>query len=260
MILAVLAYWGYNQSVTKTVPLTTLKNISTTTEHPSILQTEPNQKPAEENIQQQIAPEITQEEPDNTQQPISLTQLHFLQSCYNEIDCGYPNNDPRQVTYLIGQDIREELLSLLQRWQKNEIDSEELSQAAIESLNNPDGHVQQAAIEIFSELPTSQNHYTLMFKTLSESYNAKIIKQIMQETQRYSEEKTSAQIDQIFIQQLKTGAPYASQEVAKNLLPFINSNNFILYKETLISLPPKSRKSRLLKSTLEEFERLQTGG
>ena len=214
---------------------------------------------AEDQVQQPPQLDIIDDEPGA---PESLIQLHFLQSCYNSniIDCGYPNNDSRQTNYLIGQDIKSELQSLLDQWKGGGVDEKALSQAAIESIANPDGHVQQAALEILSNLPASQIHYNSILEILSASYNAKIIKQIMQEAQRYENENTSGNIDQIFIQQLKTGAPYASQEVAKNLLPFFNEYNIRSYKQTLNKLPTKTKKAQILKANIEEYERMRAGG
>ena len=214
---------------------------------------------AEDQVQQPPQLDIIDDEPGA---PESLIQLHFLQSCYDDniIDCGYPNNDPRQTSFLIGQDIKNELQSLLDQWKGGEIDEKVLSQAALESIANPDGHVQQAALEVLSELPTSQSHYNSMLETLAASYNAKIIKLIMLEAQRYKTEYALERLDQIYIQQLKTGAPYASQEVAKNLLPFFNEYNIGSYKQTLNELPAKTKKAQLLKANIEEYERMQASG
>ena len=222
----------------------------------------PSVRPIENTNKIPAANENNAKDHGSIQQPEELKQLYFLQSCYDEsiIDCGYPNNDPRQTSFLIGQDIKNELQSLLDHWNGGEIDEKVLSQAALESLANPDGHVQQAALEVLSELPPSQSHYNSMLETLAASYNAKIIKLIMLEAQRYKAENASGKSDQIFIQQLKTGAPYASQEVAKNLLPFFNEYNIGSYKQTLKKLSAKTKKAQILKANIEEYERMQAGG
>ena len=239
----------------------------TTTSSPSPHNQQPTKNKTKEDqkavikVKHQI-PNDSQPVDPQTEPSKALQQLRFIRSCYqsNDVDCNYSNNDPRQTSYLIGQDIKEELAALLQRWKNNEICSAELSQAAIESLSNPDGHVQEAALKILAELPISNDHHNAIVMLVSDSYNTKIIKQAMTEIQRYQDSGTIDQIDQVFIEQLKTGAPYASQEIAKNILPFINQNNIGYYQETLDQLPPQSKKAQLLKSNIEEYHLLNQGG
>lgn len=189
-----------------------------------------------------------------------LAQLRFLNSCYNAADCGYQDQDPRQVDYQIGQEISGELHDLMARWKNSEITETELEQAALDSLKNPDGHVQQAALDLLAQLPPSAEHFEAIIEITADNYDAMIVEQVMDELYRYMPQGYGAQIDQTFTKLITNGAPYASQTAAQNILPFLNPENISTYKDTLNSLPANTKKAKLLKGAIEEFELQQSGG
>lgn len=190
----------------------------------------------------------------------NLEQLRFLNSCYTGIDCGYQDHDPRQVDYQIGQEISDELRNLLSQWKNSEITETELEQAALDSLNNPDGHVQQAALDLLAQLPPSAKHFDAIIEITTENYDAMIVEQIMDELYRYIPQGYSAQIDQTFTDLITTGSPNAAQTVTQNIVPFLNNENIASYKDTLATLPANSKKAKQLKAAIEEFELQQSGG
>ncbi len=190
----------------------------------------------------------------------NLSQLRFLNSCYNDNDCGYQNQDPRQVDYQIGQEIKDELHNLMAMWKNSEITATELEQAALDSLNNPDGHVQQAALDLLAQLPPSAANFDAIIEITEDNYDAMIVEQLMDELYRYMPQGYGAEIDQTFTNLIITGAPYASQTAAQNIVPFLNPNNIDTYKDTLSKIPAGSKKAKLLKGAIEEFELQQSGG
>ncbi len=207
---------------------------------------------------QQIDQSETLNEPTSSED--NLSQLRFLNSCYNDNDCGYQNQDPRQVDYQIGQEIKDELHNLMAMWKNSEITATELEQAALDSLNNPDGHVQQAALDLLAQLPPSAANFDAIIEITEDNYDAMIVEQLMDELYRYMPQGYGAEIDQTFTNLIITGAPYASQTAAQNIVPFLNPNNIDTYKDTLSKIPADSKKAKLLKGAIEEFELQQSGG
>ncbi len=202
----------------------------------------------------------TIQQAEEKEQEDSLAQLRFLNSCYNDTDCGYQNQDPRQIDYQIGQEISGELHNLMAQWKNSEITETELQQAALDSLNNPDGHVQQAALDLLAQLPPTAAHFDAIISITEDNYDAMIVEQVMDELYRYMPQGYGAEIDQTFTNLIITGAPYASQAAAQNILPFLNPNNISTYKNTLSKIPANSKKAKLLKGAIEEFELQQSGG
>lgn len=129
---------------------------------------------------------------------------------------------------------------------------------ASDYLSWPDGHVQSAALSLLSALPTQPANVKLITTALQENFDAPLMRQAMQELQRYPANNNELQT--FFGHILQTGAMYASQEVAQGLLPFLTADNVAYYQQILTELDHQSKKAQLLQATLDEFGMQQSQG
>ena len=184
--------------------------------------------------------------------------LRELANCQETKTCPVDDSDPRASSYLLGQQLKEQLNDYAKLHADNKYYDEVTAQLTQEFLDYPDGHVQEAAIDLMSAQPANENNALTLITALGDGYDAKIMNQAMGELQRYPQ--LSEQSQQLFMDTLKTGAFYPAQEVAKNILPFLNANNIDSYKEVLASLSPKSAKARYLNAAIIEAQLRQSGG
>ena len=127
-----------------------------------------------------------------------------------------------------------------------------------EFLQFSDGHVQSAALDLMHAQAPNTESARVLIEALESSYDGKLMRQAMQELQRYPE--LDEQITALFTKHLQTGAFNLAQELAKNIGAFINANNLNYYKNLAGTLPPRSAKAKYLKTAILEAEYAMSGG
>jgi len=189
----------------------------------------------------------------------SLTdELSQLLHCDQNKSCPQDNSDPRASSILRGKLLSEKLDEYVDLHLQYDYFDQQSIELVKQFLNYPDGHVQQQAINLMSAQEPNLELASLLITELETSFDAKIVRQSLKELQRYPE--LSSEIQQLFYQVLTTGSFYAGEELATNILPYLNSSNLGFYTELADSLPQNSAKERALRSNIEEFLLRQSGG
>jgi hypothetical protein len=270
-VLAVTAITGfYLLSNSQNAELSPINQDATSTENtlasslnqPSkLIQANANIEPSAEKLKKK-ALKVTSKEAT----PIELAakrktlkqRLYDLQHCNKTDTCPVDNSDPRASDLLLGQQITDKLTQYTELHLENDYFDEEAAEMARDFINNPDGFVQEAALDLMSAMPPSPENAQALLDMLSDSYDAKIMNQAMKELERYPE--YTQQIDQLFAQSLQTGSFYVAQEIALNILPYLNDSNLQTYIDIANKLPQNSKRADALWSNIKEYQLRQTGG
>ncbi|MCF2947817.1 hypothetical protein L0668_06850 [Paraglaciecola aquimarina] len=191
--------------------------------------------------------------PETHAQRETLTQeLAELRNCKQTASCPIDDSDPRASSFLLAKQLSEKLQRYAELHSSNQYYDQQTAQITQDYLTYPDGHVQSAALDLMQEQAPNTESAKVLIDALQSSYDGKLMKQAMEELQRYPE--LEAAITELFTNHLQTGAFNLAQELAKNIDDFIHANNIEQYKALADSLPPRSAKSKYLKSAILEAE------
>lgn len=185
-------------------------------------------------------------------------KLFDLLHCNETNTCPVDNSDPRAADLLLGQQLTELLNDYTALHLENDYFDEEAAQMARELINNRDGFVQEAAIDLMSAMGKNTKNAQALLAALEKNYDAKIMNQAMKELSRYPE--LNQDIDQLFSQNLQTGSFYVAQEIALNILPYLNDGNIEHYIAVANKLPQNSKRADALWSNIKEYQLRQTRG
>jgi len=185
-------------------------------------------------------------------------ELMSLLHCHQNNNCPQDDSDPRASSILLGKILSEKLKQYTDLHLQYDFFDQQSIDLTKQFLTHSDGYVQQQAINLMSAQKPNLELASLLMTELENSFDAKIIHQSLKELQRYPE--LSDDIQQLFSTILTTGSFYAGEELATNILPFLNSSNISHFIAVADSLPQNSAKVRALRSNIEEFLLRQSGG
>jgi len=185
-------------------------------------------------------------------------ELHTLNNCEENQTCPEDNSDPRASSILKSKMLSNLLVQYRNLHIEQDYFDDETTQLTQAFLNNPDGHVQEQAINLMSVQVANSDSAKLLISALETSFDAKIMKQAMTELRRYPE--LEPEIQTLFSQTLKTGSFYVGQELANNILPFLSEDNIEHYRQLADELPANGVKAKALKSNIHEYQLKRTGG
>lgn len=187
-------------------------------------------------------------------------ELTRLEACSRTSSCGFKETDPRNAELETGRRIAAELRRLAESVTPGAATNAAAGEFARRYVEHPDGHVQEAALQIMSRMEPDPRNLDVTLRALKSTHDAGIFQQAMQEFQRYPDAAARRQIDEVLMTTLKTGGHYAGQQVAMDLLPLLSPANVARYQAVLAELPADSGKAKYLSRTLEEYQRRQSGG
>jgi len=186
------------------------------------------------------------------------SELQSLLHCRANQTCPEDDSDPRAGSILLGKLIATALHDYLQL----HLEQGYFDQASLDMVKNfvnyPDGHVQEEAINLMSQQQPDADTARALIDALKDSFDAKIIKQSMLELLRYPE--LTGEIQVLLQQSLVTGSFLVTQEIAANILPFLNTANIDSYISIANQLPVRSKRARYLNANIKEFQMRQSGG
>lgn len=192
------------------------------------------------------------------QEALLIDELMDLFHCKQNNNCPQDNSDPRASSILLGKKLSEKLKQYTDFHLQHDFFDQQSIDLTKQFLVHSDGYVQQEAINLMSAQEPNLELASLLITELENSFDAKIIHQSLKELQRYPE--LSSDIQQLFSSVLTTGSFYAGEELATNILPFLNSSNVNHFIAVADSLPQNSAKVRALRSNIEEFLLRQSKG
>ena len=194
--------------------------------------------------------EITKHVKDDEKEAI-LQSINRLLTCHKTQSCPVDNSDPRASEFLRRDKIVQAAQKLLG------YSGDDVAAMARRLLAYEDGYVQEMALNLLDSMDLDTRNVDAMLDALEKSYDAKIVKQIMHQLQRYSVDN---RFEVVFESLLTHGSIYAANTVARELLPFIQEDNIESYKAILHKLDANTKKAQLLKATLFEYEMQHSGG
>ena len=182
-------------------------------------------------------------------------EITKLEKCFKTYSCDFPNNDSKEYDLLIGQEIKNKILTLQNDVEKYSLIDPEISIIARNHLLSNDGHIKEASMRLLISQPTSEKNLNSILNNAINHHDSMIAEMAMNELSRYHNSKFSRIIDDYLQENLITGGHYTGQIIAKLLTPFLNEENINKYKGILIKLSPYSLKSKYLKSSIEDYSR-----
>lgn len=184
-----------------------------------------------------------------------LAEMRELWECYAAADCSVgEDTDPRAEYFATGERLADGMRTLVEQHRRHDIGDAELAAAAHEVLQYDSGPARAAAIEALGELPPADEHLNALVTVLDQHHDEKLFVLALPELQRYAEGGRRAEVDAFLQSNLRSGAHFPARTIARELGPFLIPENVAGYRALLEALPADSRRARLLRETLREYE------
>ncbi len=187
------------------------------------------------------------------------SELQDLNKCYTH-DCGNEKADARTEYFNLGQKIRQKLLQIQSVVEVDKVEEPHISKMAREFIENSDGHVQEAALDLMSTQEPSAENLQAILDHIIKGSDPELIHQALLELRRYPSVVDQETIRQTLAQVLLTGAPFVAQALAEKSELFINSQNIEFFEKLITQFDPQSLISVSLQSSLKEYRRKSTAG
>ena len=200
------------------------------------------------------APANAEAEKKKMREDISATH-----NCYQSQSCDFPQTDPRSYEFAVGRALTEKIKLFHNQFKNDPSTQRELVALAKQAIKIEDGFVQSAALDIFKDLPISEENLAAIEAGLQNNTDPVIAEKALNEMQRYIGTPQEAHMQSV-VQSMAGGAHFASQKVGENILPFINDKSFPAYQQLQKQLPAQSRVARDLATALREYRRQRSGG
>lgn len=187
--------------------------------------------------------------------------INNLKDCYEQPDaCGYPDDDPRMQSYLIGQDYKAALQNVAVLAQAGDLSFQQAADFAVNALTVLDGHVQFAALEVIEQLDEDPQFIFPILDMVIDSHDAKVTEMALTVLSKQPTAGYETQIDETLSATMTNGAPFVSEQVAKSILPFLSEQNIDRYVDLLLEIPSETATHRMLDVMVEEYALMQMGG
>lgn len=172
------------------------------------------------------------------------------------------NDDPRaEYDALIDgmvaalYDLRGEARAAISRGESPEIDPLAVGQAF---ARHPNDDVRVAALQILGDLPASPATLEAAQHVVKVSNSGEAVLvalDLLKRGQELESQQINQQITQTLLGALESGGFQVRDTVARELLPFLNSDNLPSFQRLLGQAPPRSRLAQYLKQNIEERQR-----
>ncbi len=174
--------------------------------------------------------------------------------CYTE-DCSTEEVHPRTAYHEAGQKIKAELIRLRDYVKQQNITDGEVSEIALEALENSDGHVQEVALGLLSTQPTAPENLEAILEKIVRGYDAELIAQALNELQRYNSAADEQRIRAVLAEEMLHGAPFVGQAIAKNISMFLNRDSVSFFESVIEKIVPGSIIYDSLRASIREYRR-----
>lgn len=195
--------------------------------------------------------------------PSKLTKtadrLSYYFNCLEFQQCeSIPSDDPRMYEITVGEHILEEIKILRKKNSLNKTEKDFM----IKALKMMNGHVQAEALKYFEHLPLSSENINHIVEGLNNSdYDVVLMQDAMPLLNRYFKQpETSGLVFEFVTKQISQGSYLSSEYFAKNLSTFLNEENLQEIERLVNDLPKEKSNLKYLKSAIENFKLMQSGG
>lgn len=189
-----------------------------------------------------------------------VQKIQSFNDCYASEKCAFPQTDPKSYEHGVGQAIRDALEEYRVKYGKDSKNTGEMTKLAQQFMPSTDEFVQEQALEMFTALPPSSENLQAITEALRDTSDPLLVDQAMNEMKRYIGTADEVRVHEYLRELLGRGGVFSSEAAAKRILSFINQNSYAGYEGLAQSLPSNSTTAQNLRTALEEYRRLQTGG
>ncbi len=172
-------------------------------------------------------------------------RLHALSNCY-ESGCVPENTEGRDRYFEIGQRIRKELIVMSRAVKKDHFQDEQISEIAREFLQNSDGHVKAAALELISTQSTSSENLQAILNGVILDSDPELIEQGFIQLSRYNYSYDRIQINQAVEETLLHGSPFVAQKIAEQIYSILDETSYPFYTQLASQLDDDSNVKNIL--------------
>jgi len=191
----------------------------------------------------------------------SLVQaIRSTKECYASEKCDFPQTDSKSYEIAVGQSLKSLLADYRAKYGTDPKNHPEMQGLARDFIQSPDEYVQEQALEMFSVLPPSSENLESITQAMGDTTDPLLVDQTMDEMKRYMGTSEEAQVHMYLRGLLGDGAVFSSEAAAKRILSFINTGSYPGYEGLARTLPANSTVGQNLRTALDEYRRLQTGG
>jgi hypothetical protein len=198
--------------------------------------------------------------PVDKDRPGEVEEIQKLRKCFESQDCAFPKDDPKSYDLAVGQEIAQRLKKFHEKYAKNPRMRRDLQKLAREFILTEDGYVQAAALEIFSDLPTSPDNVRVLLEGVITSPDATLVESSLKELRRYLGLPEEAAVHEALSRLMQEGPHFSSQAVAKGITPFLNSTSMPKYQAAASHLSRDTATGGLLHAALDEYAKKAGGG
>lgn len=189
-----------------------------------------------------------------------LQAIRETKECYATEKCDYPHTDPKSYEIAVGQTLKGLLNDYRTKYGVDPKNSGEMQILALEFINSDDEYVQEQALNMFSALPPSSENLQAIVQAMGDTTDPLLVDQAMNEMKRYMGTSEEATVHAYLRDLLGQGSVFSSETAAKKILSFINSQSYPGYEGLVRGMPSNSTTAQSLRTALDEYRRLQTGG
>ncbi len=222
---------------------------------------EPVQKMRRQPSSQPKNPETPKPKPKSVRDREALLQaIREAKECYATGKCDHPDTDPKSYGLSVGKTIKNLLGDYRTKYGVDPKNFGEMQALALEFINSDDEFVQEQALNMFSALPPSSGNLQAIVQAMGDTTDPLLVDQTMKEMKRYMGTAEEPTVHAYLRELLGQGSVFSSEAAAKKILSFITSQSYPGYESLARGLPSDSTMAQSLRTALDEFLRLQTGG
>lgn len=182
-----------------------------------------------------------------------VNNLKILRRCHLKENCSYSKELPESYMVALADDTAFQLSQLETLVKKQNLKRKFLENIAFEFMKWDMGHVKLEALRLASTQEKSTKMRNFILTNIIDHYDAEIITPAALELGRYDSKEDRAIIVNHFVETMKTGSPFVSEELAKLSGLFINSESKGVFESALKELKANTNTFKNLESALSEY-------
>jgi hypothetical protein len=127
------------------------------------------------------------------------------------------------------------------------------------ALNNNDDNVREEGLYLARLSLAPELRVRAVIESLKESVSAPLY-DVGLRILREQKDVLRQEQENFFIETMRTGGFYASEEVARQVLPYLNDENILRFVQLRAELPPESSTATYLSDNIKEYRMISQGG
>ncbi len=219
-----------------------------------------SRQPANENnVNEKNNDNANKNEKNHQELVIIKVKLKELKLCLSEQNCDFPQNDPKQYDIEVNQEIANQLTKLKEFTTDLELQNQILNIATSE-FQSENGYVQQAALEIMSQLPIGLVAINAIESGLDNSSNPRIVEMSIEELKRYKNTDYQDQVSKMMSNMITNTGVFAAKSASDAVFSFITDQNLYQFESLYQKLAENTTVAKNIKAAIDEYKRLKSGG